>query len=149
MRKNKGLSQAALAKKLGYKAGASVSKMEANVTPPDLFALAKIAEVLGADLHWLIIGKPGPSTEGRQKAYRGVVAKLAKYVSAEVARLLDLRDLAEAQYEELLEKVRAGEDVPSKLIKDKQAEISGIQFQLTTGALRDRDYVDEALKELR
>ncbi len=61
LRKQKGLSQTDLAKKLGYKQNGPVSNFESNKTPPDVRILTKIAEVLEADLHWLITGQPSPS----------------------------------------------------------------------------------------
>ena len=56
LRKHKGLTQAQLAKKIGYKRSGSVSNIENNKTPPDIQSLAKLGDLLDADLHWLITG---------------------------------------------------------------------------------------------
>jgi len=60
LRKEKGLSQTALAQKLGYKKGASISNIEKGKTPINTQVLAKIAHLLGIDLHFLITGNPSP-----------------------------------------------------------------------------------------
>ncbi len=80
-RTHKGFSQAELARLAGYRGAASVSELESGHTAGAPFeVLGKLAEALEVDLHWLITGKPGPST--RQ------VADLLMPVSMEYAAWL-------------------------------------------------------------
>ena len=60
VRKGKQISQKVLAKKLGYKASASISKIEGDISPPDFTKLPQIAAILNVDLHWLITGEERP-----------------------------------------------------------------------------------------
>ncbi len=80
LRKEHGLSQDKLAKKLGYKTSVSISKTESGITPPDIRVLAKIAKVLDADLHWLITGKPSPQVTE-------FVTLLRPYIEASLAEI--------------------------------------------------------------
>lgn len=56
LRKKRGFTQAGLAEKIGYKSSVAVSKIENGHTIPNLVTLAKIADLLSIDLHWLITG---------------------------------------------------------------------------------------------
>lgn len=60
-RLEKGLSQARLASLLGYKADVSISSLETSRAENiGLGVLARLAEVLEVDLHWLITGQESP-----------------------------------------------------------------------------------------
>lgn len=61
LRQKHGLSQDALAKKIGYKGSASVSNIENGLSLPDVSVLQRIEKALTADLHWLITGTITPS----------------------------------------------------------------------------------------
>ena len=69
-RKDKGLSQAELAEQTGFKQSSTISKIESDRIDPDSNTLKKIAEILNADLHWLITGKPSPGTIEAIKALK-------------------------------------------------------------------------------
>jgi len=69
LRKLNGLSQKELADILGYKHHASISNIEANRTPPDIESLKKFADILGADLHWLITGQQSRADETMRSNY--------------------------------------------------------------------------------
>ena len=56
-RKNKGLSQTALAKEMGFSANSLISRFEKDKARPSFEHLVKLSEVLNVDLHWLITGK--------------------------------------------------------------------------------------------
>lgn len=62
LRCERGLSQEALAKKIGYRTGVSISNIESGRTHPDIRILARLAEVLDADIHELVTGSLAPST---------------------------------------------------------------------------------------
>ena len=96
-RKKKGLSQAGLAKKIGFKTSASVSNAEFNKTPVDNTTLEKIAKILDVDLHWLITGKSSPHTKEMTNLFIDATKKFAPYLGDHLARLLE-------QKVELLEK---------------------------------------------
>lgn len=53
----RGLSQAELGQKLGFKGNTAVYRFEAGKSSPPIKTLLKIAEVLNVDLHWLITGQ--------------------------------------------------------------------------------------------
>jgi len=55
-RRKKGMTQLELSKLLGYSTSGSVCQIEAGKTPPNVLILAKIADILTVDLHWLITG---------------------------------------------------------------------------------------------
>lgn len=79
-RKDKGVSQADLARAVGYKRETSISEIEnGRVQTAPLPVLAKIAEVLDVDLHWLITGQRSPSAEAALQELRGVFQHLIPY----------------------------------------------------------------------
>jgi transcriptional regulator with XRE-family HTH domain len=69
LREKAGLSQTALAEKLGYKRSNSVSNLEKGKSPPDLKTLQKIASFFNTNLHWLITGKMSPDGESWRSSY--------------------------------------------------------------------------------
>ena len=62
VRKERGLTQAALAERLGV-TGKAVSKWERGAGCPDVSLLAQLAEELGVDLAALLSGRLPPSEE--------------------------------------------------------------------------------------
>lgn len=98
MRKKKGFTQTEFAKKLGFKTGGSVSNIEMGKSPVDIYTLLIIAELLDADLHWLITGKPSLA-----------VIRLKPYATCHLAeRYQEIQDL-EKERSELLVKQSLGE----------------------------------------
>ena len=74
-RVKRGLSQAELGQKLGFKGNTAVYRFEAGKSSPLIKTLLKIAEVLDIDLHWLLTGQ-APAAIKRLKPF--VQAHLAE-----------------------------------------------------------------------
>lgn len=89
LRKKRGLRQDELSKKLGYKTAATVSNAEKDKGPLDQFTLAKIADILNVDLHWLITGQPSPGTGKMADLFIDSTKKIAPYLGDHLARLLE------------------------------------------------------------
>jgi len=89
LRQEKGLSQAELAEKLGYKASASISSIESDKHPIDVEALKKLADLFDADIHWLITGKPSP---GELKAVKHLKPFATAHMSDILKRIQALQD---------------------------------------------------------
>lgn len=89
LRKNHGLSQLELASKIGYKAGAPIVKIEADRQSPTAFMLAKIANVLEIDLHWLITGKAAPDTATLANALRGPAEQYLSQLNQQIQEHVD------------------------------------------------------------
>jgi len=87
LRKNQGLTQTELAKKIGYKTSVSISNIESGRTPPDITILAKIAACLDADLHWLVLGKPSPLAVKFAEQLRPCVGLYVSKLSDEIKGL--------------------------------------------------------------
>ncbi len=85
------LSQNSLAKKIGYKTSGSISKIENNITPPDIETLSKIAVILNADLHWLITGKTTPALMSVAERFVYLTERLAPYMTFYLQHLLPER----------------------------------------------------------
>ena len=85
----KGLSQSEFAEKLGYKTSGSISNIETNRTSIDLDALKKLAELLEADIHWLVTGKPCP---GELKAIKHLKPFATAHMSDILKRIQALQD---------------------------------------------------------
>ena len=92
LRKDKGLSQEELAKKIGYKRSGSISNIESDKTPPDILTLAKLTDVLSADLHWLITGQPSPRESAEIENYKKAVRRLMPYAEFFLSNLLRKRE---------------------------------------------------------
>ena len=108
LRKNKGLSQIELSKKLGYKTSGSISNIEANRTPVDTETLCKLAEILDVDLHWLITGEVSPIAKAVEMAFKPYVLT---HLNDRIAQWQDLL----GEQLDLIEKQKAGEDHMQRL----------------------------------
>lgn len=111
-RKKRGLRQEELSKKLGYKTAATVSNAEKDKGPLDQFTLAKIADILNVDLHWLITGKSSPGTGKMADLFIEATKKIAPYLGDHLARLLE-------QKVELLDHRKTIMDRKSQTSQDK------------------------------
>jgi len=118
-RKAKGLSQKILADMLGYKRSGSVSYIENNKTPPDIQSLAKIAEALDVDLHWLITGEVSPSTISAGNAYM-------PFVKAHMQDIIDKLHGLVGERMDLVTKQAAGE-IHTLRLDELQEEIANLQ----------------------
>jgi transcriptional regulator with XRE-family HTH domain len=144
LRVAKGLSQVQFASLIGYKRSGSISNIENDKTPPDIAILAKIAECLNVDLHELITSNPSHVVEDWKAENQTLLELLAKYISAETARLIDERhkfwgELGVA--EEKAAKHIVGQDEYAQFLK---GEINRIE-KLLADTAEDQHYVQEAL----
>lgn len=105
IRKEKDLSQAELAEKIGYKRSGSISNIESDKTPPDVRILTRIAEVLEVDLHWLITGQPSPSkTEA--------VKQLMPFATAHLSEITQkIQDFQKERRDLEIRRVNVGEHI--------------------------------------
>ena len=140
LRNLRGMNQSDFAKALGYSDNSPVSKMERDAQTPNTEVLMKISEVLSADLHWIITGKHAPSAQEVVSERQQAINKLARYISSEIARLLDHRDVLTWENEDWKEKQAAGEKVDSERVERLQLELAGVQFELER-VLRDQEWV--------
>ena len=123
LRKDKKLSQKDLAEKLGYKRSASVSYIENNRTPPDNEVLAKIAEVLNADLHWLITGKVSLATKELELK---AATRLAPYIEAVLADLFKQLKHQQAVHDELIKDLTSAKPGTCKKLDDVEENMAKI-----------------------
>jgi transcriptional regulator with XRE-family HTH domain len=137
LREKAGLSQTALAEKLGYKRSNSVSNLETGKSPPDLKTLQKIASFFNTNLHWLITGKPSPDGE----AWRSSYAELFSTYSSDGGWWIDrLRGEIANSKKELMELTQeeGNGDTPkhfrkemlTEAIRDKQNKLDQIKDHL-------------------
>jgi len=145
-RTQKGLSQISLALKLGYKRSGSISNIEKGKSPPDINALIKIAEILDADLHYLIIGKPSPGEQRLEIDYLLLVGRLAEYVSKSLYDTLGWRNKIVYELTAAEKKLSEGQDVGA-LIENLK-----IQLKQTDSALvllaKDQPWVQGVIRVL-
>jgi len=92
LRKKRDFSQAEFAKKLGLNGHTQVSRYENGKSYPDVATLAKIAEVLDADLHWLITGQPSPVESTEIENYKEAVRRLLPYAENFLSNILRKRE---------------------------------------------------------
>jgi len=118
LRKKHRISQEVLAVKLGYKTGGSVSNIESGGAPIDTPALAKIAEVLGADLHWLITGQQSPTV-------KAVIKGLYPFVDAHLTEMQDKKRALDKERRALYRRQLDGE-IHTLRLDELQEEIANI-----------------------
>lgn len=117
VRKKAGISQAALATKLGYKTPGSVSNLESDKSPVGSETLAKLAEILEVDLHWLITGRTAPTNRQARQGYIKSLTLLNTHIGFTYAKF----------YEDYVKAVEVVERLESKQKKsqpltDEEAE---------------------------
>lgn len=115
LRKTNKLSQVELASRIGYKRGGSVSNIEADKTPPDIQSLVKIAEILKADLHWLITGGSSPEAKKWESNYYQALEKITRFLAKQLTYLLGEKEQYQSQLLEEEKKTNQDEDVKDML----------------------------------
>lgn len=123
LRKKCGLSRADFAKKLNLTNPSQISRYESGKSFPNIPALEKIAEVLNADLHWLITGNPTPSNAQQDKNYQRIFADLGEQVSKNIASLLAERDTMDDKMYKLRKRIELSEDSERELLDSEQMGI--------------------------
>ncbi len=88
LRKKCGLRSFDFAKKLGL-SQSQVSRYENGINSPDIDMLAKIAEVLDANLHWLITGKPSPDAEKAIRILKPFAQARLSQITSDMQKLID------------------------------------------------------------
>jgi len=146
-RKDRGLSQTALARMLGYENNGPVSTMENNKTNPDLKTLVRLAESLDVDLHWLITGNPSRADRNLEDDYARLLGSFAKYIAKTIADLLTQRQWWKDHLDEM-KRPRPG-DIPidPDVIAEHEAEFDRVQRELTF-MLSQEPWVQTALERL-
>jgi transcriptional regulator with XRE-family HTH domain len=147
------LSQRELAKFLGFTANTQISKFENAESEPMLETLRKLARLsrrtdIRIDLHELITGNPSHVVVDWKEENQKLLELLAKYISAETARLIDERHKLWGELwvaEEKAAKQIVGQDEYVQFLK---GEINRIE-QLLADAAEDQHYVQEALDGMR
>lgn len=97
MRCKSGFSQSALAQKIHYRGSPSISKIENDNTWPDKDTFLMIAEVLNADLHWLITGTLPPSIKEAAELLKPIGQAWIKNTEQEMDTLRDEKFKLELQ----------------------------------------------------
>jgi transcriptional regulator with XRE-family HTH domain len=138
-RKKAGISQKELAKKCGFKSGASISNIEKGKAPINIQSLCVIADTMDIDLHWLITGNLSP-----KQNYYTAINRLAYYITWEISRSLDERDQVDVELYELLEKQKKGEPAEQELIDLLRSNRARIQERLSKVA-QDQHWLKEAI----
>jgi len=138
-RKKANISQRELAKKCGFKSGASISNIEKGKAPINIQSLVIIADTMNTDLHWLITGKLFP-----KQSYYNAINRLAYYITWEISRSLDERDKIDFELNELLEKQKKGEPAEQELIDLLRSGRAQIQDRLSKVA-QDQHWLKEAI----
>jgi len=144
-RKKARISQVEFAKNLGYKRNVSISNIESGRTPPSVPTLAKMADILKVDLHWLITGKPSPMALKYQKDFEIVIYKLAAYVSRSLADCLQSKAVRQEELNEELEKQTRGENVEADFIDSLRSEIAIYEREINE-LTRDQPWLEKAIK---
>jgi transcriptional regulator with XRE-family HTH domain len=130
LRKAKKLSQDELAEILSYKKGASISNIELGKNPPDFNALSKIADVLNADLHWLITGNPSPAIKELKNQLRMYGKALISSLCSEIF-YLDC-ELFDIQNKETSPRRDKELNWFHNRLKEKRTQLKQIQDELET-----------------
>jgi transcriptional regulator with XRE-family HTH domain len=137
LREKAGLSQDALAQKLGYKRSSSVSNLETGKSPPDIQILQNIASCFNANLHWLITGKPSPDGESWRESYADLFRMYSAdgglwidHLRAEIAdRTKELNDLHEKESRgKTINHLHA--EMLNEIIRDRQGKLSQVKDHL-------------------
>jgi transcriptional regulator with XRE-family HTH domain len=146
-RKDRGLSQTTLAMMLGYENNGPVSTMETNKTNPDLKTLARLAESLDIDLHWLITGRASRADRNLEDDYAKLLGSFVRYIAKNIADLLTQRQWWKDHLDEL-KQYRPG-DIPidPDVIAEHEAEFDRVQRELTF-MLSQEPWVHTALERL-
>ena len=135
-RRDRGLSQTAVAGMLGYKHHCPISTMETNRTNPNLETLRALATALNVDLNWLIAGtrpqRLALATSAFLAATEDVTRELDRRISekgpgAFVSRH-EILGIVGEEYSELVEAVHraADNDVRRELLDIAVACIFGV-----------------------
>ena len=146
-RKERGLSQTALATILGYNHNGPVSTMENNKTNPDLHTLQRLAECLNVDLHWLITGEASRPDRKLEEDYSKLLTAFAKHISKTVASLLDTRDYWMFRLGDIEKAKASGQQIDDSQIEECNAEYDTAHKHLMD-ALAVQPYVQKAVERL-
>jgi len=115
LRKQSGMTQKELAKKLGYKTNVAVHKIETGEMPADVIILNKLAEIFDCDLHELITGKCPPALiRSIRKSFEAIVLAITISDQTIAQRKAILRDLLVCQ-------ARSGESHHAEIEAAKKA----------------------------
>lgn len=144
-RKEAGLSQVEFAEKLGYKRNVSISNIESGRTPPSAPILAKTADILKVDLHWLITGKSSPEALKCEEDLKAAIYKISAYVSRSLADYIDLKITRQKELDEELQKQARGEAVEADFIDSLRSEIAWYERELS-GLNKDLPWLEQAAK---
>jgi transcriptional regulator with XRE-family HTH domain len=147
------LSQRILAKFLGFTANTQISKFENAESEPTLETLRKLARLsrrtdIRIDLHELITGKPSHVVEDWKEENQTLLELIAKYVSSQIAHLLDQRDAIVGELGVAEENLNEKSENQKEHIAFLKTQITQIQNKLSEAA-KDQHYVKEALDGIR
>jgi transcriptional regulator with XRE-family HTH domain len=148
LRESLKLSQRDLAKILGFSANTQISKFENAESEPTLETLRKLARLsrrtdIRIDLHELITGNPSHVVEDWKEENQTLLELVAKYISSQIAHLLDKRDAIDSELRVDEENPNKSEDQKAHIVFLKTT-IMLIQNELSKAA-NDQHYVKEAL----
>jgi len=129
LRQKAGLTQAELAQKLGYKRSGSLSNLEAENTPADIYVLTRLAHIFGANLHWLITGQPSPDGERWRESYIDLAGIARSFINRETARIREERAHLVKQLNELNARQIRGQGVSHKDLQDLQRQIDKLEVR--------------------
>jgi transcriptional regulator with XRE-family HTH domain len=143
------LSQRELAKFLGFTANTQISKFENAESEPNLETLRKLARLsrrtdIRIDLHELITGNPSHVVEDWKEENQTLLELIAKYISSQIAHLLDQRDAIVGELGVAEENLNEESESQKAHIAFLKTLITQIQNKLSEAA-EDQHYVKEAL----
>jgi transcriptional regulator with XRE-family HTH domain len=149
LRESLKLSQRDLAKILGFSANTQISKFENAESEPTLETLRKLARLsrrtdIRIDLHELITGNPSHVVEDWKEENQTLLELIAKYISSQVAHLLDQRDALVGELGVAEENLNQESEAQKEHIVFLKTTITQIQNKLIEAA-EDQHYVKEAL----
>jgi transcriptional regulator with XRE-family HTH domain len=138
------LSQAELAKQLGYKKNTSISNLENGKSPPDINILLKLGKLFDANLHWLITGQSSPKDEVWRANYADLLQKYQADVVVWIQRLeAEIADLKQKEMQ-LTEAESRGETINPYSLEIIQEQLQSKQQLLD----RIKDHLRQAFDRL-
>jgi len=142
LRKDLKLSQAELAKILGFSANTRISRLEKGNKLPTTEKLIKLSEITGADLHWLLTGKPSPTVTATIDLCVEALKRFAPYIGSRLQGHLEERICYQGKKEELLAQQSQGIIGLTEKIKDTEEKLAIIE-QSIKETIADLDWIQD------
>ena len=144
LRQQRGCSREDLAQKLGLNDQSQISRYERAKAYPPVPALAIIAEVLQANLHWLITGEPSPDAARWREDCISIASTALVFIDLLNQRIDEDRGNLVSRVLQSTERASKGENINPEVIRELEAQIEDKRRQLE----RNRQTRDQILERI-